>query len=90
MRTMIIEWQRLVDNNGRTCDRCSCTGDATDIAFDKLKRCLYEAGIRVVLEKRAIDQAAFSENPIQSNKISIDGRTIEECLGFGTFFRSEK
>jgi hypothetical protein len=84
MRTITIEWQRLVNNNGQTCDRCSCTGDATENAFGKLKRCLAEAGIKVVLEKHAIDQATFSENPLQSNQISIDGRTIEEWLGATT------
>lgn len=81
MKRVTIEWQRLVENSGRTCDRCSHTGNAIEAAFGKLKRCLAEAGIEVLLEKRAIDQSMFNENPLQSNQISIDGRTIEEWLG---------
>lgn len=81
MNTMTIEWQRLVDNNGQTCNRCSCTGDSTEAAVSKLKRCLAEAGIEVRLEKKSIDQAAFSADPLQSNQILIDGRTIEAWLG---------
>ena len=84
MSKMIIEWHRLVDNNGRTCDRCACTGDATEAAVEKLKRCLAEIGIEVLLEIHAINQAAFFLNPIQSNQILIDGRTIESWLGAET------
>ncbi|WP_448873558.1 DUF2703 domain-containing protein [Desulfobulbus propionicus] len=70
--------------DGQTCDRCACTGDATEAAIDKLKRCLAEVGIKVLLEKRIIDQAAFIANPLQSNQISIDGRTIETWLDVST------
>lgn len=81
---MIIEWQRLVDNNGQTCRRCSCTGDATQAAVDRLKRCLAEAGIDVLLKTKAIDHAAFVADPLQSNQITIDGRTVEAWLGATT------
>jgi hypothetical protein len=80
MKTMIVEWQRLIDKDGQTCDRCACTGDTTEAAVGKLKRCLAEVGIEVLLEKRVIDQAAFITNPLQSNQISIDGKTIETWL----------
>ena len=36
MKTMTIEWQRLV-SNGQTCARCECTGTATEAAFEKLR-----------------------------------------------------
>jgi len=84
LKTITIEWQRLVDSNGQTCNRCSCTGDATEAAFGKLKRCLAEAGIEVVLNKRSIDQTAFFADPLQSNQIMIDGRTVEAWLGATT------
>lgn len=84
MKTMIVEWQRLVDKDGQTCDRCACTGDATEAAVGKLKRCLAEVGIEVLLENRVIDQASFIANPLQSNQISIDGRTIETWLNAST------
>ena len=80
MKTMIVEWQRLIDKNGQTCDRCACTGDATQAAVDKLKRCLSEIGIEVILKNRIINHSDFIANPIQSNQISIDGRPIETWL----------
>jgi hypothetical protein len=81
MKTMVIKWQRLVDSSGQTCERCSNTGDATEEAFRRLKGCLAEVGIEVLLEKRVIDQTTFDAEPLQSNLISIDGRTVEEWLG---------
>ena len=84
MKTITIEWRRLVDQRGQTCDRCASTGDATEAAFAKLSRCLAEVGIEVLLEKKAIDDSAFFENPLRSNQIWIDGRTIEEWLGATT------
>ncbi len=84
MKTMTIEWQRLVDSDEQTCGRCSSTGDATDVAFGKLKRCMAEVGIEVLMEKRSISQTVFEEKPLESNKILIDGRTIEEWVGATT------
>lgn len=78
---MEIKWQRLVDASGQTCERCSCTGEAAEAAFDKLGRCLREIGIEVHLEKISIDQSAFSANPIASNRILIDGTPVEKWLG---------
>ena len=84
VKTMIVEWQRLVDKNGQTCERCACTGDATEAAVSKLKRCLAEVGIEVLLENRIINHEDFITNPIQSNQISINGRTIETWLDAST------
>lgn len=81
---MIVEWQRLVDKNGQTCDRCACTGDAIQTAVAKLKRCLSEIGIEVLLETQIISHSDFITSPLQSNLISIDGRTIEAWLDAGT------
>lgn len=81
---MIVKWQRFVDTNGQTCDRCACTGDATEAAVAKLKRCLAEVGIEVLLEKSRINQELFLANPLQSNQISIDGKAIESWLDAGT------
>lgn len=80
MKTMTIEWQRLVNAVGQTCDRCADTGDSTEVAVEKLKRCLVEVGINVVFKKHTLDQSAFSENPIESNQIKIDGKSLEQWL----------
>lgn len=84
MKTMSVRWQRLVNDEGATCERCSCTGNATEKAIGKLEAALAPLGIEVSLEKAALDQAAFSGDPLQSNRIWINGRPLEEWLGGGT------
>jgi len=42
VKTLNILWQRLVDEHGRTCDRCSITEAAVNQAVQKLKRFLHE------------------------------------------------
>lgn len=81
MMKMEIKWQRLVNDAGETCERCSCTGEATKAAFEKLKLCLHEIGIKIQLEIISIDQEDFFANPIDSNRILIDGTPIEKWLG---------
>jgi len=83
MKTMTVEWQRLV-TNGQTCERCACTGNATEVAFEKLKRCLIEVGIDMRLETHALDQSTFEAAPLESNRIRIDGRTLEQWLDGST------
>lgn len=77
---MTIEWLRLVNDEGQTCDRCAATGDNTEVAFEKLKRCLVQIGIDVVFKKHTLDQSAFLTNPVESNKIKIDGKSMEQWL----------
>ena len=79
MKTITIEWQRLV-SDGQTCDRCASTGSSTKEAFEKLKRCLKEAGIDVSLRTHSLDRSTFEAAPLESNRIRIDGRTIEQWL----------
>ncbi len=80
MKTLQIRWQRLVDEKGRTCDRCGTTETAVEEAVNKLKVSLKGLGIDVVLEKSAISQKEFSTDTLQSNRIWVAGRPIEEWL----------
>ncbi len=80
MKTLQIRWQRLVDEKGRTCDRCGTTEAAVEEAVAKLKDSLRGLGIDVVLEKSAISPKEFSKDTLASNRIWIDGRPIEEWL----------
>ena len=81
MKTLHIRWARLVDAKGRTCDRCGTTETAVVEAVKSLKRSLGALDIDVVLEKTALGESAFSTDPLQSNRIWIDERPIEEWLG---------
>ncbi len=74
MNILQIRWQRLVDEKGRTCDRCSSTEKAMEVAIQKLQRSLKELDIHVVLEKEALNPSAFSKDPLQSNRIWIAGK----------------
>ncbi len=80
MKILQIQWQRLVDKQGRTCDRCGTTESSVEEAYQKLKRSLKELDIDVVLEKKALSLSAFKKDPLESNRIWIAGKPIEEWL----------
>ena len=81
MKTLTIRWQRLVNESGQTCTRCEETGNTVKTAFDKLKKTLAELDIEVELEKETLDFSIFTKNPLQSNRIWIGGRPLEEWIG---------
>ena len=81
MKTLTISWQRLVNESGQTCARCGETGDTVKTAFDKLKKSLAELDIEVELEKETLDFSIFTKDPLQSNRIWIGGRPLEEWIG---------
>lgn len=87
MKTITIEWQRLV-REGQTCDRCTDTGSATGAAVEKLRNCLSQIGVDVRLETKSLDPSTFEKAPAESNRIRIDGKTLEEWLD-GTTGRSQ-
>ncbi|MFA6147888.1 MAG: DUF2703 domain-containing protein [bacterium] len=80
MNVLQIRWIRLVDEKGRTCDRCGTTETAVEEAVNKLKGSLKGLGIDVTLEKSAISPSEFSKDTLQSNRIWINGKPIEEWL----------
>jgi hypothetical protein len=80
MKTLRIKWQRLVDEQGQTCDRCGSTETAVENALRKLKSSMYPLGIDVLLEKEALSPSAFSRAPLESNRVWISERPIEEWL----------
>ena len=84
MKILIIEWQRLLDERNKTCPRCNSTEQEVEKAVLSLKQTLKSAGIDVSLVKKAINPQRFKKNVLQSNKILIAGKTLEEWLGAGT------
>ena len=81
MATLTIRWQRLVDESGRTCDRCGTTGQSVEEAYQLLKQSLAPLGFEVELQSRAIDPDTFAKNPIESNRIWIGDDSLEDLLG---------
>jgi hypothetical protein len=81
MRKLEIRWQRLVNSNGQTCTRCGETGSTVEIAFIKLRQALAALDIEVELKQEALDFTFFAKDPLQSNRIWIKGRPLEEWVG---------
>src|SRR5512135_962302 len=84
MKTLVIEWQRLLDEQKKTCERCGSTEQEVEKAASSLEQELTPLGIDVSLVKKAIDPESFKRDVLQSNKILIAGKTLEEWLGAGT------
>jgi len=88
MKTITIRWQRLVDENDQTCPRCRETGETVKKAFVKLKKALFELGIEVELKEKKLDFLLFNQDPLQSNRIWIGDRLLEDWIG-GTAGKSK-
>jgi hypothetical protein len=80
MRSLPIVWQRLVGARGTTCPRCHGTGEEVRRAVAQLCTALEPLGIEPVLEEREIDQAAFLQDPLQSNQVLISGKPLDDWL----------
>lgn len=75
-----ITWQRLVDTQGATCDRCQATETAVEEAALALRQALKDTPIIVEVEKLALPLAEFRRSPLESNRIWLAGRPLEEWL----------
>lgn len=80
MKTLPIVWQRLVDADGATCPRCRDTGLEIRQAFEQLKLLLAPLGVTPTLECREIAADAFQAAPLESNRIWIAGKPVEDWL----------
>ncbi len=78
-----IQWQRLLDQKGETCERCSGTEKELRKAVTMLKRALRPLGMEVTLEKDAFG-VEKAKNILDSNRIVIGGKTLEEWLNAKT------
>ncbi|MEM2247849.1 MAG: DUF2703 domain-containing protein [Thermoproteota archaeon] len=79
MKVLKIRWQRLV-YNGQTCPRCMSTGEEIERAVSALKQVLAPLGIDVAVEKDDLSLSEFRKNPLESNRIWIEGRPMEDWL----------
>jgi hypothetical protein len=84
MKTLVIEWQRLLDEQQKTCPRCGSTEQEVEKAVQELNQLLKPSGVAASLVKKAIDPESFKKDVLQSNRILIAGKTLEEWLGAKT------
>lgn len=81
MKKLTILWQRLIDDTGRTCPRCGETGGIIETSIEKLKKSFVEIGIDVQFIKKSVNFTQFSIDSLQSNRILINKKTLEEWIG---------
>lgn len=79
MSVLRVRWQRLV-KDGRTCDRCGDTESEVRRATDTLRQVLAPLGIEPRLEVAEVDEATFFANPLESNRIWVADRPMEDWL----------
>ena len=79
MRSLPIRWQRLV-KDGRTCTRCGNTELEVRRAADTLRQVLAPLGIQPHLEVTEVEETAFVASPLESNRIWLADRPMEDWL----------
>ena len=82
-KQLLIRWQRLL-MDGATCPRCGSTEAEVEKATAALGRSLSPLGIDVVLEKGELSVKEFKQDTLQSNRIWLNGRLLEEWIGGAT------
>ncbi|MCX7832048.1 MAG: DUF2703 domain-containing protein [Actinobacteria bacterium] len=80
MKKIIIRWFRLVEN-GETCPRCAETEKELEDAYKALKESLSAVNINLELIKEEITKEDFEKNPLKSNLLTINGKSLEHWLG---------
>lgn len=80
MKQLPILWQRLTDTEGKTCPRCGQTYQELQNAFEKIKVALAPLGIEPTLETKEINKDSFHGKPLESNRVWIAGKPIEEWI----------
>ena len=82
-KKLIISWQRLI-SGGSTFPRCGSTEKELGKAVPILRKALKPLGIAVSLEKSELTLDEFKKNPIQSNRILFNSKTLEELISART------
>jgi Domain of unknown function (DUF2703) len=80
VQTLPIRWQRLM-KDGVTCTRCAGTEAEVRRATATLSAVLAPLGIEPVLDTDSIDEGAFAAGPLESNRIWVADRAVEDWLG---------
>lgn len=83
-KTLVIRWQRLVDEAGDTCGRCGNTEQSMDEAQRLLAASLKPLGIGVRVIKTQLTTAQFELTPGESNRIWIGDQPLDAILGAKT------
>lgn len=83
-KTLIIRWQRLVDDAGDTCGRCGGTERSIADAQRILTAALKPVGVGVRVIKTQLTAEQFDLDPSESNRIWVGDDPLETVLGAST------
>ena len=75
-----IKWQRLINEEGKTCKRCRSTGKEIEKAVKALRAALAHVGFNVRLEKDKLSGREFKRKPHESNRIWVAKKPLEDWL----------
>ncbi len=78
---LTIRWQRLVTEDGKTCDRCAGTQVELHKAVETLRQSLRPIGMDVICVEEALGSEDCGGDITWSNRIFIQGRLLEDWLG---------
>ncbi len=79
-RTLVLEWQRMIDEDGNVCCGSEDTRMAVETAREKLAKELKDHGIKVVLAKSDFSPAECRDCPERANRILVGGRGVDYGL----------
>lgn len=75
MKKLIIEWKHF-DKNGKTCERCSGTGNNLSQVIAGLRSELLQKGVEIEYRKTKLPESRMSE----SNMILINSVPLEQLI----------
>jgi len=75
MKQILIEWKHF-DKDGKTCERCSNTGNNLNQVFNKLKEEYQSRGIEIQYKETKLPESRMAE----SNQILLNGVLIENII----------
>lgn len=78
--TLTIRWKRRVDGSSRTVSSHAAAEQQLDLAFATLKKSLEPTGVEVVLQKAVLSEEQFAKDPLNSNRIWLNGAALEMYL----------
>ena len=67
-------------SEGETCPRCGITEEALRKSVSALEQSLVPLGIDMILEKEELSATEFKKDPLQSNRIWINNRSLEDWI----------
>ncbi|HII39169.1 TPA: DUF2703 domain-containing protein [Candidatus Micrarchaeota archaeon] len=82
-RELNINWQRL-EIKGKTCPRCGSTETELEKAVTELRKRPELRGYEIRLKKTSMTKKKFDKNPLESNRIRINGSALDTLLNSKT------